>query len=343
MDEFSGLIRNWYQINKRNLPWRKEKNPYYIWLSEVILQQTQVVQGLNYYLKFKAAFPSIKSLAKSDEETILKLWQGLGYYSRARNLHYAAKQILNDYGGHFPKTFDEIIKLKGVGDYTAAAISSFAFEEPRAVVDGNVFRVLSRVFKISTPINSGQGKKEFTKLANTLLSQKMPGEHNQAIMELGALVCRPKLPDCQNCPLQTKCLSYADQTQLSFPVKNKNITINTRHLNYLIITDGNHLLIKKRSGKGIWQGLYDFPMIETTEPLKVVEHFEHFEIGKQKKDLELKHILTHQRLEAKFWIIFTESKIELLNYITINKSDIEDYPLPQLIVRYINESDFFRR
>ena len=343
MEDFSLLLRGWYDKNKRDLPWRNEENPYYIWLSEIILQQTQVVQGMAYYLKFKTEFPNVTTLAESSEEKVLKLWQGLGYYSRARNLHHAAKQIIDDYGGAFPDTYDEIIKLKGVGEYTAAAISSFAFGEVNAVVDGNVFRVLSRIFKIDTATNTGKGKKEFTTLANQLIDSENPADHNQAMMELGALVCKPKNPDCINCPLQSKCLSYADNTKLDFPFKEKKLKVKERHLNYLIITDQYNLLINKREGKGIWQGLYDFPLIESDHKLESLKGFDSYDLSKQYLDVSLKHILTHQRLFVSFWVIPVAQLNNDNQYLKTAAEDLENYPLPQLIVRYINESNFFKR
>ena len=343
MDNFSGLIQAWYSKHKRDLPWRHEKDPYLIWLSEIILQQTQVVQGLDYYLKFKSNFPDVKTLAESEEERILKLWQGLGYYSRARNLHYAAKQVVMEYNGVFPDNYNEIIKLKGVGEYTAAAISSFAYGEEKAVVDGNVFRVLSRVFKIEVPINTGKGKRVFTELANKLLDMTNPGNHNQAMMELGALVCRPKTPDCLNCPVQTQCLSFADQTIFDYPVKEKKLKVKERFLNYLIINDGNNILINKRMGSGIWQGLYDFPLIETEKRIKSLPSFDNYDVSDQKFDMELKHILTHQRLFASFWIVPVKYIEDHNPYVKIKLTDIESYPLPQLIVRYIQRSAFFKQ
>ena len=343
MDNFSSLVINWYKKHGRELPWREEKNPYFIWLSEIILQQTQVKQGLSYYLKFKTNFPTVAVLASSDEEEILKLWQGLGYYSRARNLHYAAQQIVNDFGGVFPDTYDDIIKLKGVGEYTAAAISSFVFGEKRAVVDGNVFRVLSRVFRIDTPINTGKGKKEFTQLANQLISIHDPANHNQAMMEVGAMVCKPKNPNCERCPLQSKCLSYSDQTQLNYPVKQKKVKVKERHLNYLVVTDHQRILIRKRSGKGIWQGLYDFPLVESKQPLDRLQPFNGIDVTNQSKDLDIKHILTHQRLFARFWIVVVDHVDNQADYISIPMDDLEKYPCPQLIVRYIDQSPFFKR
>lgn len=208
MKAFSAKIINWYQQNKRDLPWRTTNDPYFIWLSEIILQQTRVDQGMSYYLKFTQTFPTISHLAKADNEKVMKLWQGLGYYSRARNLHTTSQIVHSDHKGQFPDSYESILELKGVGEYTAAAIASFAFNKPHAVVDGNVYRVLARVFGILTPIDSTQGKKEFRELAETLLNKKDPALHNQAIMEFGALQCKPVNPDCSSCPLQSMCYAF---------------------------------------------------------------------------------------------------------------------------------------
>ena len=344
MSNISELIQNWYNENKRDLPWRNTNDPYKIWLSEIILQQTQVVQGTAYYHKFVAAYPTVEKLAASSQEHVLKNWQGLGYYSRARNLHFAAQQIVTNFGGEFPNTYNEIIKLKGVGEYTAAAIASFSFNEPFAVLDGNVFRLLSRVFSIGTAINSTAGKKQFSALAQSILDIKNPAIHNQASMEMGALVCRPQNPKCDICPLKYICEAKNQNNVSNFPVKEKKLKVRNRYLNYILISDGKNILINKRSGKGIWQGLYDFPLVETKHEVDQVSHIHKVSIGNAKIDLELKHILTHQHLYVKFWV----SEISDLNifkkkYDVIDINDLEDYPLPQLIVRYINKSNFLKR
>ncbi len=343
MQQITTLLQKWYAINKRDLPWRKTKDPYKIWLSEIILQQTQVAQGMSYYQKFIKTYPNVYTLANSQQDTVLKNWQGLGYYSRARNLHFAAKQIVNEFDGQFPKTYNDIKKLKGVGDYTAAAIASFSYNEPTAVVDGNVFRVLSRLFAIGTPINSTLGKKEFSKLADSIIDKKNPADHNQAIMELGALVCRPKNPQCESCPIQFHCESLRLKSVLAFPVKTKKIKVKSRFLNYMLITDGQSLLVNKRNEKGIWQGLYDFPLLETEESVNSITKFENLNGVCAKFDIEIKHILTHQHLYVKFWIIEIDDLKRMDKYEVIKINDLEDLPLPQLFVRYINQSDFFKR
>src|SRR6056300_1490745 len=231
---FSNKLILWYLQNKRDLPWRKTKNPYHVWLSEIILQQTRVAQGLDYYLKFIDAFPTVNHLANADESTVLKLWQGLGYYSRARNLHFSAKYIVKELTGEFPKTYKEIVKLKGVGDYTASAIASMCFNEPTAVVDGNVYRVLSRYFGIDTPINSSKGVKEFKAMAQELIDRNNPAIFNQAIMEFGATQCKPKNPDCGNCPFQNSCVAFGYNHIDALPVKNKSARAKKKYFNFLV-------------------------------------------------------------------------------------------------------------
>ena len=338
------LILSWYADNKRDLPWRREKDPYYIWLSEIILQQTRVEQGLSYYLKFIQCYPNVKTLANADLEQVLKLWQGLGYYSRARNLHTAAKQVVNEYEGEFPTNYVNLLNLKGVGEYTAAAISSFAFNEARAVVDGNVFRVLSRLYKVSTPINTNKGKKEFTLLANEILDKNDPGTHNQAMMELGALICKPQNPLCDICPVQEICLAFEDKTQLNYPVKEKKLKVKTRHLNYLLFKDDeNNILINKRVDQGIWEGLYDFPCVETESVVDEIRSFEGVNLREVQLDYEKKHILTHQKLMVKFWVVRGTQIDKINGFLKVHMSEITKFPLPQLIARYVNESVFFKR
>jgi len=334
MGDFSTLIQDWYRLNKRNLPWRRTKSAYKVWISEIILQQTQVIQGLDYYLKFTTHFPTIFDLAKADEDEVLKLWQGLGYYSRARNLHFAAKQVVNDFNGEFPITYKDLLKLKGVGEYTASAVSSIISNLPHAVVDGNVFRVLGRCFLIDTAINSTQGKKEFTLLANDLLDVNHPGDHNQALMEIGALICKPKNPKCDICPISSKCLGFEKQTMLNYPVKDKKIKIRNRYLNYIVTTDKISLIIKKRGPKDIWQGLFDFPLIETDKEVDQLEKGIYL-------DKRFKHILSHQHIYASFWIKEVNELKIVDNEQFIKISDLDNYPLPQLLVKYLKSSTYF--
>ena len=336
MANFSILIQEWYRLNKRDLPWREATSAYKTWISEIILQQTQVVQGLSYYLKFIDKYPKVEDLAKAEEDEVLKLWQGLGYYSRARNMHFAAKQVVKDFNGDFPSTHKDILSLKGVGDYTAAAISSIAYSLPHAVVDGNVYRVLSRCFLIDTPINSTLGKKEFSELANSLIDHKNPGDHNQALMEIGALICKPKNPNCAKCPIQEKCLGYSMANLLDYPVKLKKTKIKNRYLNYTITTDKTHILIKRREESDIWKGLYDFPLHESTNELTKLEDGMYL-------DKRFKHILTHQHIYASFWINEVRKVEANSNEIIIKIKDLENYALPQLLVKYLNQSDYFNR
>ncbi|MES2679226.1 MAG: A/G-specific adenine glycosylase [Bacteroidota bacterium] len=309
---FSQKLIKWYNLNKRDLPWRHETDPYKIWLSEIILQQTQVAQGLSYYNNFTRKYPNVKSLAKAAEDDVLKLWQGLGYYSRARNLHATAKIISNEFNGAFPHSYPDILALKGVGDYTAAAITSFAFNQPYAVVDGNVYRVLSRIFGIETPIDSSSAKKEFQALASGLLNKKMPALHNQAIMEFGSQYCRPVNPDCENCVFKDKCYAIQNGKVGSLPLKSKKIKIKNRFFNYLVIADKNNKIrINRREGNDIWQGLYEFCLLETPKEFPQNELFAlpGFKslCGSGFTLLHVsgsyKHVLTHQHLFARFYVI----------------------------------------
>lgn len=268
---FADTLLKWNKRkNKRVMPWKGEKNPYYIWLSEIILQQTRVEQGLPYFLRFKEKFPTVQHLASAKEHTVLKLWQGLGYYSRARNLHATAKVVAYGYKGKFPESVEALKKLKGVGDYTAAAIASFAFGQKHAVVDGNVIRVLARVFGITTAFDSTQGKKEFAQLAQLLIDEKQPGIYNQAIMDFGALVCTPKNPACSTCPFNTSCVAKRENKIELLPYRAKRAVIENRYFNYLIIENGKQIFIRKRTGNDIWKNLYDLPLIETDKQVKTV-------------------------------------------------------------------------
>jgi len=331
----------WYQQNKRDLPWRNTQNPYFIWLSEIILQQTRVDQGLPYFNKFTSHYPTIFDLAKADEQAILKDWQGLGYYSRARNLHAAAKFIVNELNGQFPKTYHELLQLKGVGEYTAAAISSFAYDLPHAVLDGNVFRVLSRLFDIETPINTPKAKKEFSALANELLPKQHAAIFNQAIMEFGALQCVPANPTCSSCVLVSKCLAYSNKTVASRPQKDKKTKITNRYFNYLVFQDNNHYVLQKRVGNDIWKNMYEFPKIVSND----FENNHEIELQVKNLNLEIKqvislkkHILSHQHIYAKFYIItqIPEQLPEIFGtLLTIPKSELDHYPIPKLIDTFL--------
>lgn len=344
---FTKTIIHWYSANKRDLPWRHTTNPYFIWLSEIILQQTQVKQGLPYYEAFVKTFPTVFDLANAEEQNVLKLWQGLGYYSRARNLHYAAKYIVNDLNGNFPSTYSEIIKLKGVGDYTASAVASIAFNETTAVVDGNVYRILSRFFGIDTPINSTKGIKEFKALASSLIDNKQPATFNQSIMEFGARQCKPKNPDCSTCPLDSSCFALQHNKITDLPVKLKKTKVRNRYFNYLVCIDSKkNIVIEQRSGKGIWQNLYQFPLIETDLSLTISE-FKKLDIETSIlegstfdyslfNEVDKIHKLSHQHLHTKFWIL----EVDILPANSIHISDLQSYPVPALIRDFISEFNF---
>lgn len=341
---FTNTLTRWYSINKREMPWRSTKEPYKIWLSEIILQQTQVKQGLPYYEVFVKSFPTVFDLANSSEETVLKLWQGLGYYSRARNLHFTAKHIADQHGGTFPNSYEQLLKLKGVGDYTASAIASICFNEPTAVVDGNVYRVLSRYFGIQTPINSLAGIKEFKTVAQKLIDNSNPGDHNQAIMEFGAEQCKPSNPDCSVCPLHKGCYAFKHDMIHQLPVKTKKAKVKKKYFNYVVLVSKNEeTVLEKRQGKGIWQNLYQFPLIESDKSLTMDHLKKHGKIkdfvnsgnGKIKlfNEKEIIHKLSHQHLYAKFWIVETDAIA--INAVPLNS--IRKYPVPILINNFIEE------
>jgi len=340
---FSKTLIQWYLQNKRDLPWRNSTNPYIIWLSEIMLQQTRVAQGLPFFLRFTEAFPTVFDLANASEEQVLKLWQGLGYYSRARNLHKTAKQIAFELKGEFPKNYNDLLQLKGVGEYTAAAIASFAYNENVPVVDGNVFRVLSRYFDIETDIASAGGKKEFTQLASELLPKGKANEFNQAIMEFGALLCVPKNPDCQNCVFNDSCLALQKKKVAQLPVKSKKLKVRHRFFNYLVFSDSNNnTLIQKRTQKGIWHNLYEFPLLETeiieTEEniLALIKNQNFIKNSIQNIQLfntqTIVHKLSHQHLNIKFWKIKVNGKIEN----GIDWESVKKMPFPIVIFNFIS-------
>lgn len=347
---FSRKILIWYGQNKRTLPWRRTRDPYKIWLSEIILQQTRVAQGTPYYLKFINAFPTVQDLANATEEKVLKLWQGLGYYSRARNLHTTAKMVVDKYGGTFPDNYKELLKLKGVGDYTASAVASICFDEPQAVVDGNVYRVLSRYFGVETPINSTQGIKIFKKLANEVMDGENIRDYNQGIMEFGAIQCTPKNPYCLHCPLNESCIALKEGKTNSLPVKLKKTKVKNRYFNYLVPISLNeqgkkYTSLNQRKGKGIWQNLWEFPLLETGSDAGIKEIEERYaEIVTFKNEPKISlfntrpivHKLSHQHLYTKFWILETEET--LVN--GISPTDLDDYPVPVLIADFMNAFKF---
>lgn len=297
MKSISTPLLAWYKQNKRDLPWRHTQDPYKIWLCEIIMQQTRVAQGLAYYNRFVETFPSPRALAAATEDKVLKLWQGLGYYSRARNLHAAAKSM----NGKFPETYEGVRALKGVGDYTAAAICSISYNMPYAVVDGNVYRVLARVFGISTPIDSTEGKKQFALLAQEMLDKKHPGDYNQAIMDLGAMACTPQSPQCPLCPLAKICQAYQKGTQEKFPVKTQKTKISTRYFHYIYVEQGKYTWLHQRGPGDVWQNLYEIPLVETkTEKLEsplLKKWFGKTQIRTITKT-PIKHVLSHQIIYA---------------------------------------------
>ena len=346
MDFIQDTLINWYAENRRDLPWRHNPTPYQVWLSEIILQQTRVNQGWDYYLRFVEKWPTVVDLAASTEEEVLKMWQGLGYYSRARNLHQCARQVAEQYGGMFPSDYEKLKKLKGVGDYTAAAIASIAFNLPNAVVDGNVYRVLSRLFDIEIPINN-KGQQLFARLAQELLNRKQPGLHNQAMMEFGALQCTPKNPNCLLCPLQQRCLAFERQTVMQRPVKLAKTIVTTRHFNYLVFRIKDKIYLHKRDANDIWKNLYDFPCIESEKPMSVEEVLasEEFRqlVGKHpfvvvKASPIFTHKLTHRTILAQFIEIKLSQelmRIETKGLILTPERDLGNYPIPRLIDLYL--------
>ena len=342
--DFTNLLIEWYLQNKRDLPWRNTTNPYPIWLSEIILQQTRVAQGMPYFYAFLESFPTVKELAIADEQQVLKLWQGLGYYSRARNLHQTAQYIANELDGVFPNSYAGLIQLKGIGEYTAAAIASFAYNEPVPVVDGNVFRVVSRYFGIESDISTGKTKKEFTALAAELLSKEQPALFNQAIMEFGAMHCTPKNPDCENCIFNSSCVALQKGLVVQLPFKSKKIKIRKRYFNYIVLQDkkGN-TKIQQRTDKGIWHNLYEFPLFETTQEegfetiaplIKNDTDFGDSVVSIQEANpISLIHKLSHQHLYIKFW------KVTVNNTLTdgVNPEQLRTYPFPIVIHNFIEE------
>ncbi|TYB70711.1 A/G-specific adenine glycosylase [Bizionia saleffrena] len=338
---------DWYIVNKRDLPWRNTTDPYSIWLSEIILQQTQVAQGLPYYTSFVSNYPTIFDLADADESDVLKLWQGLGYYSRARNLHTSAQYIATELNGVFPKTFSEIIKLKGVGDYTASAIASFCYNEKTAVIDGNVYRFLSRFYGIYTPITGGKGFKEFKAIAQNLIETVDPATFNQAIMEFGARQCKPKTPDCTVCPFSSDCVAFQKEEINCLPVKLKALKVKKKFFNYIVIlSEDNTTIVEQRQGKGIWQNLYQFPLIETDTAanyetvLKAVKALNYVESETLELSLynttDIVHKLSHQHLYTKFWIVTVNGTLP--EGVPFNK--VPTFPVPILIGNFIENFNF---
>jgi A/G-specific adenine glycosylase len=347
--KFPKELIKWYLKNKRELPWRDTRDPYPIWLSEIILQQTRVQQGMPYYFSFLKAFPTVKHMAKASEKDILSLWQGLGYYSRARNLHKTALQVMSQFGGSFPGSYKELLDLKGVGPYTAAAIASFAYKEQVAVVDGNVYRVLSRVFGIYEDITQNSSKKTFAALAQQLIPQKDPDIYNQAIMEFGALHCTPAEPKCGDCCFAEICVAHLTGDQRVLPVKAKQKAKQERYMTYFMITNNNTVLMKERGSNDIWQGLFEFLLVETpkaaslTEALKLVPDLDKKNISGE--SITYKHILSHQILHAKIYMAEVEKKVyncikKTYNLEEIAFNELPVTPKPVLITKYLKAHKF---
>lgn len=341
---FTSRVINWYTEHKRDLPWRSTNDPYIIWLSEIILQQTRVEQGMPYFHKFVENYPTVKDFAAASEDEILNHWQGLGYYSRGRNMHHTAKMVMEEHAGYFPTTYDKLLKLKGIGEYTAAAISSFSRNEPKAVVDGNVFRLLARYFGITEPINSLKGKKLFTTIAQELLDKSRPALFNQAIMEFGSLQCKPKNPVCNACPMQPDCQAFRDGTIDTLPVKIKTGNIRHRYFNYLIIIRDGEILMNKRGANDIWQNLYELPLIETPQSIPAHELIHSKEVqllfGKSLKISKVtgpvKHVLSHQKLFAQFIEISNvNTELSASRYVFIPPDRLNDLAQPKLIFEFL--------
>lgn len=334
----------WYQKNFRELPWRVTNDPYKIWLSEIILQQTQVKQGLDYYDKFVLKYPQVSDLARASEEEVLKMWQGLGYYTRARNLHKTARIISDEYQGFFPDNYAILSKLPGIGDYTASAILSFAFKQPYSALDGNVFRLLSRLYDIDLPINEPKSRPFFKNLLDSLIQYANPSDFNNAMMEMGAMVCRPDNPKCDICPVAVHCLARKNGTIKLRPVKSKKVKTRVRHFNYLYIKDGNDFYLVKREGKDIWKNLYQLPLIESAglmdekamkdEIALAWEPSIPYSIGKPQLS---RHLLTHQTIQAAFWELKFDRRPAFLDdhYRKVNLKNYTKYPIPVLVENFL--------
>jgi A/G-specific adenine glycosylase len=345
---FAHQLLQWYHQNKRDLPWRHTTDPYIIWLSEIILQQTRVEQGLPYFNRFVAQYPTLQNFASASEDDILKLWQGLGYYSRARNMLKTARLIQEQYQGRFPSAYEDLIKLKGIGDYTASAIASFAANEAHAVLDGNLFRVLARYYGINEPINSTKGKKLFKQLADEVLNKQEPGLHNQAMMEFGATLCKPKNPACGICPVRLGCEAFKTNATTQLPVKLKTLKIKQRFFNYFLILDGQELVMNKRTGNDIWNGLYDLPLIETSELLpahevvKMPVALQYF--GPDVRINEVfglqKFVLTHQHLTIRFIKLENAIVTNQRDWFKINVNNLHNLALPKVIFIFL--TNFFK-
>ena len=344
MNILTKILLDWYAENKRELPWRDTTDPYLIWISEIILQQTRVAQGYEYFLRFIHRFPDVDTLASASEDEVMKYWQGLGYYSRARNLHAAAKSM----NGTFPRTYQEVRALKGVGDYTAAAICSIAYDMPYAVVDGNVYRVLSRYFGIDTPVDSTEGKKLFAALADEMLDKSHPAVYNQAIMDFGAIQCTPQSPNCMFCPLADSCSALSKGIVMKLPVKQHKTKTSNRYFNYIYVRMGACTFIHKRTGDDIWKNLFELPLIETENDLSEADFlaiplfrslFAEDEVPVVRSILRnVKHVLSHRVIYANFYeVVLPENSSSFSGYQQIKVEDLEQYPVPRLIHAFLEK------
>ena len=349
MNNFSATLLKWYSHYKRELPWRDENDPYKIWVSEIILQQTRIAQGWDYYLRFIERFPTVMELANAAEDDVLKQWQGLGYYSRARNLHAGAKHIADVHQGKFPRQYEDILKIKGVGEYTAAAIASFAFNLPFPAVDGNVFRVLTRIFGIHTPIDTNTGKKEITVLANQLIDKKQAGMFNQAIMDFGSLQCTPANPDCVSCCFSVSCVAKQQNLQSFLPIKSQKTKMRTRYFYYLHLRNQGKTMIQKREKQDIWKGLYEFPLIESERELQLDDILSDVFLKKmlnycsctvEAVSTLYKHQLSHQLIIAQFiTLVVTKGNVNIEPpLLFIPETEINKYPVARLTERFLNKS-----
>ena len=344
--DFKNILSFWYQQNKRDLPWRETSNPYHIWVSEVILQQTRVAQGLGYYQRFIESFPTIFHLAKAHEDEVLKLWQGLGYYTRARNLHKGAQMIVSDYGGVMPKTYEELLKIKGIGTYSAGAIASFAYKIAVPAIDGNVYRIISRIFGVFSSPESASGKREFFSLVSDLIDNNSPDSFNQALLDFGALQCIPRSPKCVECPFNMHCFAFRNNMVEKLPVKGKKILVRDRYFTYLLIKYKGYTFISKRKSKDIWHSLYEFPLIETEflpQETDISSLPEWKELFKGDKTLityvspVIKHQLSHQTIYSRFVVVepkVLSSKFSR-NYLKVTTDKLSSYSVPRLIDNFL--------
>ncbi|MBQ7908888.1 MAG: A/G-specific adenine glycosylase [Elusimicrobiaceae bacterium] len=339
MKDFSKILLKWYKIHKRPLPWRDTQDPYRIWISEIILQQTRVAQGYDYFLRFMERFPDIDTLAAAPEDEVLKYWEGLGYYSRARNLHTAAKSM----NGVFPSTYEGVLALKGVGEYTAAAICSFAYRMPYAVVDGNVYRVLARLFGIHTPTDTTEGKKEIATLAQKLLDKQFPDDHNQAIMDFGATQCVPQSPNCKVCPFVKRCKAYAADEVEVLPIRTAKVQTSKRYFTYIYVRQGGYTWLRRRPAGDIWQGLYELPMLETSQEITMQElkktdfwkkHFSR--LSPRLLQGPVKHVLSHRVIYAWcYGVEIPDGQTVSQGFIKVPENDVKKYAFPRLVQKFL--------